>query len=496
MNLFLELRRHGKLAVKRHPMYEKSKFAKFWMYFMAIFWAGYLMFFGTLFAFAMDDGAREPYHVMNSGLIFVLFIDFLIRIPFQKTPVQEVKPYLLLPVKRKRLIDFLLIRSGISSFNLLWLFFFVPFAILTITRFYGAAGVLTYCIGIWLLMVINNYWSLLCRTLMNKGIAWVALPILVYGGIAAALFIPEESPLFDLSVDLGEEFITGNLLTFIGMLIVIAVMWRINRSVMMPLIYNEINRVEDTKVKHVSEYRFLDRYGEIGEYMRLELKLLLRNKMCKNSLRMVIIAVIMFSCMLSFTEIYDTQGMTIFIVIYNYVVFGMLFLSNLMSYEGNYIDGLMIRKENIYSLLRAKYILYSIGILIPLMLMIPAIVMGKVTALNCIAWAIFTAGFIYFGLFQTAVYNNKTIDLNTKVTNRSSMGSGMNFIISLGALGVPIILYGILNSLFDATVAAWIQMATGTGFILTSNLWLKNVYHRFMKRRYLNMEGFRDSRQK
>ena len=39
MNLFLELRRHGKLAEKRHPMYEKSKFGKVWMYFMSVFWA-------------------------------------------------------------------------------------------------------------------------------------------------------------------------------------------------------------------------------------------------------------------------------------------------------------------------------------------------------------------------------------------------------------------------------------------------------------------------
>ena len=33
-------------------------------------------------------------------------------------------------------------------------------------------------------------------------------------------------------------------------------------------------------------------------------------------------------------------------------------------------------------------------------------------------------------------------------------------------------------------------------FILTSRFWLKNIYHRFMKRRYKNLEGFRDSRQK
>ncbi len=69
-------------------------------------------------------------------LIFILALDFLLRVPFQKTPTQEVKPYLLLPVKRNRIIDFLLIRSGLSLFNLFWLFMFVPFSFITITKFF------------------------------------------------------------------------------------------------------------------------------------------------------------------------------------------------------------------------------------------------------------------------------------------------------------------------------------------------------------------------
>lgn len=496
MNLFLELRTHGKLAAKRNPMYEKNKFGKFWMYFMAIFWAAYLIFFGSTFAFAFDGGATEAYHVMNSGLIFVLALDFVARFPFQKTPTQEVKPYLLLPIRRNRLIDFLLIRSGLNGFNLIWLFLFVPFAILTIARFYGVVGVLTYCIGIWLLMVFNNYWFLLCRTLMNERIWWVLLPILVYGGIAAAIFIPENSPLFAWSVDLGEGFITGNLLMFIGVLVAIAIMWFINRSLMVGLIYDEVNKVEDTKVKHVSEYKFLDRYGEIGEYMRLELKLLLRNKICKTSLRTVFIVVIAFSCVLSFTEVYDGQNMKNFIMVYNFVIFGILFLSSLMSYEGNYIDGLMSRKESIYALLRAKYIMYSIAILIPLVLMIPAMATGKLLVLSCIAWAVFVAGCVYFFLFQLAVYNNKTVDLNAKMTNRQNMGTGLQSLISAAAFGVPLILNLVLTSLWGPTTTAWILIVIGGGFILTSRFWLKNVYQRFMKRRYKNMEGFRDSRQR
>ena len=87
------------------------------------------------------------------------------------------------------------------------------------------------------------------------------------------MFIPDNSPLFDWSVDLGEGFILGHLLTFTGVFAAIVVLWFINRELMIKLIYNEINKVEDTKVKHVSEYKFLDRYGEIGEYMRLELKM-------------------------------------------------------------------------------------------------------------------------------------------------------------------------------------------------------------------------------
>ena len=413
MSLFLDLRKHGKLAEKRNPMYEKSKFGKFWMYFMFVFWAGYLIFFGTTFAFAFDGGATEAYHVMNSGLIFVLVLDFLIRLPFQKTPTQEVKPYLLLPIKRNRLIDFLLIRSGLDGFNLFWLFLFVPFSIITVTKFYGIGGVLTYCIGIWLLMIFNNYWFLLCRTLMGERIWWLALPVVVYGGIAAALFIPDNSPLFDCFVNLGEGFITGNILSFIGVLAAIALMWFINRTLMQKLIYNELNKVEDTRIKHVSEYKFLDRYGEIGEYMRLELKLLLRNKICKRSLYSITGVVIMFSSIISFSDVYD-GGLRDFFVLYNYIIFGIMFLSTLMGYEGNYIDGLMSRKESIYSLLRAKYILYSIALLIPTILMIPGMVTGKVSVLGCIAWLIFIPGAVYCCLFQLAVYNNKTTDLNSK----------------------------------------------------------------------------------
>ena len=397
MSLFLDLRKHGKLAEKRNPMYEKSKFGKFWMYFMFVFWAGYLIFFGTTFAFGFSDMVpnREPYHVMNGVvLIFILALDFLLRVPFQKTPTQEVKPYLLLPVKRNRVIDFLLIRSGLSLFNLFWLFLFVPFSFITITKFFGTIGVITYLIGILLLIIANNYWYLLCRTLINERIRWTLLPFVFYGGTGCLLLIPQDSPLFYFFMDLGDGYIQGDILYFLGTILVIILLWLINRKIMSGLIYAELSKVDDTRIKHVSELKFFDRYGEVGEYMRPELKMLLRNRRCKGSLRSITIVIITFSTLLSFSSVYDGNVMTSFICVYNFAAFGMIILSQIMSFEGNYIDGLMSRKESIRSLLKAKYYIYSIGEIIPFLLMIPAIIMHKLTLLGAFAWFFYTIGFI------------------------------------------------------------------------------------------------------
>jgi hypothetical protein len=494
MNLFLELRRHGKLAERRSPLYDKNRFAKTMMWVGALFWAGYLFFFGVVFAFAFD-GNREPYDVMNGGgLIVVLVLDLLMRIPFQRTPTQEVKPYLLLPIRRTRLMDFLLIRSGMSAFNLIWLFMFVPFALITIPKYFGIMGVVTYCIGIWLIVLFNNYWYLLWRTLTSVSLLWMIIPVLCYAGVALALFLPDKPTLFYFFMDLGQGFIDGNLLVFLAVLLVLALLWWIDRRIMMHFMYAEVNKVEDTRVKHLSEYRFLDRYGEIGEYMRLELKLMLRNKVCKASLNAIIAVVIFFSLMLSFTPAYDSNFMTGFIVIYNFIIFGILFLSPLMSYEGNYIDGLMSRKETIYSLLRAKYIIYSIACTIPLILMIPAMVMEKVTFLTCLTWMIFTVGCIYFFLFQLAAYNDTSINLTAKMTARQNNG-WRQMVASLISFGLPMILNFTLVPILGEVVFNWVLIVIGLLFILTSPRWLKYTYRRFMARRYINMEGFRNTRQ-
>jgi hypothetical protein len=260
------------------------------------------------------------------------------------------------------------------------------------------------------------------------------------------------------------------------------------------ILYDEISKVKDTKMKHVSEYKFLDRYGLVGEYMRLELKLVLRNKMPKTQFFMGFFIMIAFSCALAFTDVYDGEIMQAFLFIYNFCILGMMTLGNTMSFEGNYIDGLMSRKESIYTLLRAKYYIALLFLLVPFAVMWLPVTQGKVSILAPIAYMMMSGGFIFALLLQTAVYNSRTLPLNANITKGNRSTSKMQQLVSACAFGLPIVLDSIFSTLFGRIAAYWVEFGIGLLFIITHRYWIMNIYKRLMKRKYQNMESFRATR--
>ena len=496
MNLYKIIKQNQKLAEKRNPAFDTNRFAKFLIYFMIVYWAAIFLFLGVSLPFMFEGLVpnMEPYHIMNQGFIYVMLADFLIRFMAQPSVSQEIKPYLLMPVKRKKLISILLLKSGLDSYNFMWFFVYVPFAFLTVIRFYGFGGMSLYLIGIWLIFVFNNYWYLLCKLLLGEKTLWLLLPTAVFGALGAAEFLLDGLPISRFTMDLGEGFIEGNPLSFLFVLACIGVMFLINLKLQQRMIYNELSKKEDTKIKRVSEYKFLDKYGEVGEYLRLELKLIARNKTVKTQFRMGIIVMLGFSFALAFTDVYDGSYMTSFICLYNYAVLPIMTLGQVMSFEGNYIDGLMSRKESIFNLLRAKYYLTTLIILVPFLIMMFPIAKGKITLLAAIAYLIFVAGFVFFMLLQLAVYNTRTLPLNSNLMKSNKSSNWIQGLVTGCAFMLPLLIDKLLSALLQEEVAHIILILIGLGFIATHNLWIKNIYKRFMKHRYKNMEEFRASR--
>ncbi|MGL5272165.1 MAG: DUF5687 family protein [Phocaeicola sp.] len=496
MNILSILKENRKLEAKRNPAYDRNRFAKILIYFMVAFWAAYLLLFGVMLPFAFEDifPSMEPYHILNKGILFIFLADFLLRFILQRPPSQEIKPYLLLPISRKKLLNAYLIQIALNPYNLFWFFLLVPFAFITIWKFYGILGVGSYLLAIWLLMVLNSFWHLICRALLQEKTLYLLLPVVVYGVLALLEFLPKESWISNFSMNVGEAFIETNLIAILAVIIATLLTAVLYRKLQLVLLYNELSKAADTKNENNFKFSFLERYGEVGEYMRLEIKLCLRNKIVRNQVRMGLLVMLMFSCLLAFTDVYDGTNMIRFICIYNYAVLGIMTLSQLLCFEGNYLDGLMSRKESIYNLLRAKYYIHVGVLLVPFFFALIPVYKEKITLLMVISYFFFTAGFVFLLLFQLAVYNQRTIPLNSPIIQGNKNGSLFQGLITGACFGLPLLINSLLFQLFSEEISLIIMMSIGLILVATHPLWMKNIYNRFMKRRYQNMESFRNTR--
>ncbi len=492
--LYSTIQKLQKLDARRSPMFEKNRFAKVMVYAGFAFWAVYLLFFGVLLSFTLSDEFpnMEPYHILNKGLTIVLLLDFLVRFLFP-TPVQAVKPFMLLPVPKRKVMGIFLLRDGMNVFNLFWLFLFIPFALLTITRFYGAAGVMGYAIGIWLLCVMNGYWSMLIRVLKRQKFVYICWSLPVYGILALLEFLPGTHWVSTFTMNLAEGFILWNPLAFISVASAICLLVAINYKVQLHFVYSELSRTEDTNIRYLNSYSFFDRYGNVGEYMRLELKMIFRNKTPRSQFWGFMLIIVLFALALSY-DIYESGYMNNFICLYCYSVLGLTMLGQTMSVEGNYIDGLMVRKESIYNMLRAKYYLQCIFLAIPFACCLVPVYKETVSLLMSVSYLLFTMGIIFAVMMQMAVYNNRTAPLNTGLIGKKRSDNAYQSVIIIAAFTFPLVIHKGLELLLGGTSACIAMGVLGLAGFLTHRFWIRNIYKRLMKRRYRNMEGFRNTR--
>ena len=455
----------------------------------------YLVMFAIVFALSANASHRfTAMEYMVAQMPLVLIVDFLARLMFQQTPSQLVKPYILLPVPRYVCIDSFILTSLLSWGNLLWFIMFVPFVLMSVFFSYGLLTSVSFLILAYLIILCSSQFYLICRTLFNNNIIWWTLPI----GTFLAIFLPwilrgyTAFLRFYAPVATGIEH--GNIIPHLGILAVLAVLIIINRRLQYVSVWQELGKQKVTKLKRVSEFSLFNRYDEVGEYLKLEIKLLMRNKNPRKTFLFAIVLVLLISMIIAFTSVYDSQFMTNFWCFYCFAIFGGMLLIKAMSYEANYIETLFIHKENILKLLRAKYYFFCMLLLIPFILMLPMVFTGKWNIVMLIAYGVFTAGCQYCLIMQMAVYNKQKIALNEKIVGKGGIeNSYMQILTEAIAFFLPLAIIQPLEIIAGKYIAWGTMFTTGVIFIVTHKLWLNNIYRRMMKRKYKNLEAFINS---
>ena len=503
LKLFLLLRRHNWLAFRRSPAYEQSMVARIMMIIGAGIMIVYFIFLGTMFG-GMASSSDLPGMLLMFMFIFLLLLDFFIRFMVQKTPAMLIKPYMLLPIPRRSVVDTFLATSLTSGYNWLWLALILPYCFIILCGGTSFGTTLVVLISAMLLFLANSQFYLLVRTLIGRSLLWWVLPIVVYGAFMGTLLVstidnPVIKALFSNVDDLFDsiaESLAEPWTILLCLALLIALLW-LNRTTQYRFAFEEVTREEQRSQlvgSRVVQFTFLERFGQMGEYLKLELKSIMRNKAIRSRVLMSLGLIVMLTLIIAYTSAYDGKMMLNFWCFYCFSIYGMTALIKIMAPEGNYIDLLMTHRENILQLLRAKYYFHVAILFVPLLLMLPAIIAGKFSLLMVVSYMLLSSGLTYCLLFQMAVYNKQSLPLDAKITGKNNMETGLQLIIELVAMFLPLVLVALLILLFDETTAYCVMAVLGLLITLAHPLWLRNIYTRMMARKYQNLEGFHASR--
>jgi len=486
--------------MRRALDYEHNRSAKYLFYIGYIMGFAYMLFIAVLLSLKVNNMRDTNAAGLIVGILpIILLVDLFIRFTYQQTPAQIIKCYALLPLPRKVCIESFIGASLFNLGNAWWYVLFVPYCVMSVVFSYGLLATILLLAFIGLAILLNSQLYVLFRTLISQSLLWILGLLAVYsllaipmilggnGSFASSLFIYSR---LGISLSQGEIW---PLLIVLALLI--AVVW-LNREVQFHAIWRELTSEKAaTKVDGKDRLAFLRQHGEIGEYAHLEWKLISRNKFPRKTFIYSFFLITLLSVLITFTQAYNGDGMVRFWCSYNFVILALSVLSRLLSMEGNYIDMLMVHPNSIYSLLRAKYYVYCGLLIVPFMLMLPMVFVGKASLLMLLGFGLFAAGFQFFVFFQSAVYNKRTQKLNVSLmSSRNVERNYLYLFVCFLALLTPVIFVGMLSMFCSPTICYLCLGLVGLIGIATHRLWIRNVYVRMMARRHENLEGFRTSK--
>ncbi|RAJ22439.1 DUF5687 family protein [Pedobacter cryoconitis] len=427
--------------------------------------------------------------VFNGMILYYFTIEFLMRLQLQELPAMAVQPYLHLNIPKKKLVSFLNITALFSVFNLLPLLLFFPFAILKINSDFGPFACTMYLLAIISLMVFNNYAALYFKRLTIGNLK---------AGILGSIFLVavgllEYFKIFSIASLSNLVFHTITITPLLALIFPVAavVMLTINTRFLRSNLYLE--ELQSAKQKKSStDYPILDRFGEVGVYLALEIKLILRNKRSRSTLTKGLLFI--FYGLLFYkqdklaadkfwTLIFPAAFMTgNMIMLYGQFMFG---------WQSAEFDGLLTSKLNMRTFFKAKFLLFTIG---------STLLTAAVSLYGLISWKILILQFaVYFyniGVTSVitlyfATKNYKALDLskgssmNWQGITASTMLQTIPLMLSPYLIYLPISL--ILNPYWGIAAIA----ITGLAGLSTRNFWINFLTKEFQKRKYKIAEGFR-----
>jgi len=456
------------------------------IYFILVFLA---MGFGSYFIIE-KAGLGDPLKVVNQFMIYYLVADLYVRYVFQKMPILNIKPLLYMPFKKSEVVKYSLGKTVFSFFNWMHAFFFIPFSIVLITQDYNVMDVVSWHVAIMALFFCNNFLNIMMNNQDRVFYPMVALLAVLglfqYNGWFDITIYT--APVFDSFFDTSWAFIIPVLL-LVGLI-------SASFSYFRKHMYLDGGLATKHTEAKTEDFTWLNRFGNLGTFLKNDIKLIKRNKRSKTSVIMGVLFI--FYGLLFFTgglEVYEGPVWGIFAGIFISGGFLFSFGQFVPSWDSSYYPLMMSQNIQYREYLDSKWYLIVIATVLSTLLASFYLYFGWQAYLAIVVGAIYNIGVNSYLVLWGGAYIKTPIDLTS---NKKAFGDKQAFnvktmLLTLPKLVLPLIVFAAGYYLINP-VAGYLAVALSgvLGFVFKNQVF-KMIEKIYKKEKYKTLLAYKQT---
>ena len=423
----------------------------------------------------------EPVSKFNSIVLAYFAIDLIVRQLMQKLPTVSFKPLLLQSIRRKTIANYLLTRSLLNFFNVLPFFLLVPVTIKLVAGTHSVMATAAWFLSLFILIFSNHFLAIYLKWRFNEA----EYGFLILLGALAGLFAINHFGIVDLSGGMGKLLDLILIYPAISILFILlpVLFYFLNvRFLLSRMFVNLISGKQ--KEEKISDYSWLDRLGENGRFIALELKLIWRNKRPRSVAMMTLI--MLFYGLLVYKDQHGQPPPEFIFILGGILLVGMFSISYgqfFPAWHSNYFSMLMCQRLTMKQFLRSFYMLVAVISVSCYFLTLPYALLYPKIIYTHLAMLLYNLGVNIPVMFFIGLYSKKRLDLSqSSAMNYQGVGASQ-WIAGLPMMVVPIGLFYLCKLAFG-TIGGYVVLGS-LGFI---GILFHSVIIDFFSKQYLKQK--------
>lgn len=455
-------------------------------YFITIFLLAGIGLYPLIVQYMPDE---EPLNVVNRFVLLWLLAELSIRFFLQSLPVLFIKPLLMLPVKKSKVVNFVLFKSIFSFFNLLPLLIIIPFGIFNIYQSqYSDISIYAWMVAMAGFTLSVNFANFIIKKRFTDDLrALLPFAILVLTlAILDFLKIFEITLLFGMALDL--VIVYPWLCSIPLFLFMFLYLW--NRYHLERRFYLDGDLEEKRKSINTKEFLWTRKFGDVAPYLQQDLKMIWRNKRPKTT---IYLSILLLGYGLIFYPkdiYYEMPAVFIFVGIFMTGIFMINFGQFIPAWDAGYYPLIMSQNIPISKYLTAKAGLITVSVVALTILATPYLYFGwKIFLLNIVC-AIYNIGVNIPVLLYAGSFNRKRIDLDkTPFMNYQGTGAAQ-WLVGIPLMAIPVFLFWIFNKLFSFEIGITVLLGLGLLGLFLRNHAMQFIAVLYKRNKYAMIKGF------